>query len=196
MITRKTFWSIAVAVVFTGLVAGGAIGVVAGRVEGEPYVRPVWAEVFETPEQMAAAVDLVVVGRPVTVEPGRVAVSENGEDSLPFQLVEFEVLRPVKGASGGETLFVERVAESGGDTPSIFADLDGGPFEIGGRYLLFLKRQPDSQYFYQVNHQGRYRVSHGRLLTAAPSDPVTSALAGKTLDQALVLLNPGNTPGG
>ena len=195
MISRKTFWTVAVALALAGLVAGAWIGLAVKAVDDEPHLAAVWAETFETPRQMRQAVDVVVVARPVAVHAGRVAVSENGEDELPFELVELEALRPVKGvAARGETLFLERARFERDGTSTAVLGGDGGPFEIGERYLLFLKRQPDSGYYYQVNPQGRFHLSRGRLETAVPEDPVAAALAGKTLAEALTLLNAKGDP--
>lgn len=193
--SRKTFWTAAAALALGGLTAGTWIGFAVMGPDEDPYLAAVWAETFETPRQMDDSVDAVVVARPVAVHPGRVAVSENGEDELPFELVELEILRPVKGvAARGETLLLERARFEHEGAPTIVLDGDGGPFEIGERYLLFLKRQPDSMYYYQVNPQGRFRLSQGRLQTAVPEDPVASSLAGKTLVEALALLTKGESP--
>jgi hypothetical protein len=109
----------------------------------------VWKEVYKTPDQLIAGVDKIVLAEAVGVTPSRVAFSENSEDELPFELVAFRVSNPVKAAKDDETVYVER---------AVGIDVDGGDFETGKSYLLFLKQQEQGPYFYQVNDQGRYNV--------------------------------------
>jgi hypothetical protein len=184
MPSRKTFWILTPAVAVLGLASGA---VIADRVIHEPHVKTqaAWVEIYRSPSQMSRRVDVVVVAKAVGVEPGRVAYSDNGEDALPYQVFEFEPVNSVKGLRGDRNLFVER---AGGDSPdgsNVYLDADGGPFEIGQTYLLFLKRQPDGPYFYQVNNQGRYRVANDRLQAVEKGDAVTDTLDGRTLREGL-----------
>jgi hypothetical protein len=115
-------------------------------------------------------------------------VSANGEDVLPYEIYEFEVVRGAKGAGRGERVFVER---AGGITPNgetVSLNVDGGAFELGKPYVLFLKQQEDGPNFYQVNHQGRYTVAKGRLWSVAPDDAVGAFFEGRSVNEAFGLV--------
>ena len=183
---RKQVWIGTVAV----LVAGAAVGFVVAQdvVHGPRQLsNAAWERVFDSPRGLARGVDAVVLARAVDVRPGRIAYSDNGEDALPFQLVEFEVQRAVKGAREGQRVVVER---AGGMDPagySVYLDADGGDFEVGRDYMLFLKRQPEGDVFYQVSHQARYEVKAGRLAGVDPADTVVARFHGRTLDEGFAL---------
>jgi hypothetical protein len=180
MISRKTFWSVAVAVA----VVGAASGVLMGNAFAPtPPSHAAWKDVFEAAPQLSRGVDSIVVAKAVGVEPGRVAYSDNGKDALPYQVYEFEVVNGVKGAQKGERVFVER---AGG--PGIVIDVDGGPYELGATYMLFLNKQTDGPYHYQVNHQGRYLISDMTLYGVDPSDPVISFFEGRPLSEGIGLV--------
>lgn len=192
MRTRKTFWTITAAVAVFGLTFGAWAGFELAH-QPRPLTATAWAVEYEGPQAMARGVDTIVIAKPLSVSPGRVATSANGEDHLPFEIVELEVVSALKGAARGETLLLERV---GGDDPtghSVYLDADGGPLALGQQYLLFLKRQPDSPYFFQVNDQARYAVTDGQLVPPErvdPDDPVVERLSGLSLSQANDLLLP------
>ncbi len=118
----------------------------------------VWKEVYSTPDQLIAGVDAIVLAEAVSVAPSRVAYSDNSRDALPFELVTFRVSNPVKGAKSEQLVYVERAGGVDAKGQPITVDFDGGNFEIGKSYLLFLKQQEEGPYFYQVNDQGRYDV--------------------------------------
>ncbi len=124
----------------------------------KPNSAAVWKEVYSTPDQLIAGVDLIMLAEAVSVTPSRIAFSENSEDELPFELVAFRVSNPVKGAKSEELVYVERAGGFDAKGQPITIDIDGGNFEIGKSYLLFLKQQEEGPYFYQVNDQGRYDV--------------------------------------
>jgi hypothetical protein len=128
-------------------------------------------------------VDAVVLAQAMDAQPGRVAKSDNGGDELPFELVGFEVLRALKGANDFDRVVVERAGGAGYEGKSVFLDADGGPFEIGGIYLLFLKRQSGTDYYYQVNHQGRYELVADRFEAVDPGDPVARYFDGVSLEE-------------
>jgi len=109
---------------------------------------------------------------------GRLAQSEDASDTLPFQLVSFTVEHGFKGARAGDSLTVERVGGSA-DGESVYFDGDGGEFEPGGSYLLFLNRQDDGSYLYQVNDEGRYHVEGGRLKAVRADGRVAATLHGR-----------------
>jgi len=184
MISRKSFWLGTLAVVVAGLVAGVAIG---DRLVHQPhhYAEAAWAEVFSSTAGLAHGVDTIVLAQALDTRPGRVAYSDNGEDTLPFQVTELEVIRPMKGAREYDHIFVERAGGIDPEGQQVILDADGGPFEQGRIYLLFLKRQPGSNYFYQVNDQGRYTARGAHFLAVNPDDPVATTLHGQTVEQAV-----------
>ena len=190
MLSRKTFWTMTLAVVVLGVAGGALIG---DSLIHRTVVtsEAAWVEVYRTPAEMAARADAIVLAKAVSVSPSRVAFSENGEDSLPFELVEFEVTRPVKGLAGASRVFVER---AGGD--SVYIDADGGPFEVGQDYLLFLKRQGEGDIFYQANNQARFRLANGRLQSLEKDDAVVDALQGRTLTEGLRIVGLRQGPAG
>jgi hypothetical protein len=180
MISRKAFWSIALAVAVMGAGAGILVGNAFGP---QAPANAAWKEVFEAPSQLARGVDSIVLAKAVGVEPGRVAKSDDGKDFLSHQIYEFEVVRGMKGIASGERVFVER---AGG--PGIVLDVDGGNYEMGATYLLFLNQQGDGPYHFQVNHQGRYLVDRGKLYGVDPTDSVSAFFEGRPLSESLSLV--------
>lgn len=169
MISRKLFWSLTLALAVLGFAAGSLVGDV-------PEVRrseAVWQEVFQTPSEMIRSVDSIVLARMIEARAGRVAGS--AEDALQFEVVELEALRGFKGAADGDRVLVERAR----------LDVDGGAFEPGATYLLFLRQQEDGPYFHQVNHQGRFLVVKDRLWASAPEDAVAGFFEGRPVRQGL-----------
>ena len=169
MISRKLFWSLTLVLAVFGLTAGSLVGDV-------PAVRrseAVWKEVFGTPSEMVRNVDSIVLARMIEARAGRVAGSAGGE--LQFEVVELEVVRGLKGAAAGDRVLVERAR----------LDFDGGVFEPGATYLLFLRQQEDGPYFYQVNHQGRFLVVEDRLWASAPEDAVAGFFEGRPVSHGL-----------
>lgn len=183
MISRNTFRIMSLALAVSGLAIGAWAGLALAH-QGRHLTATAWAEEFTTPAGLARSVDVIALVRPVAVAPGRVATSTNGEDVLPFHLVEMEILEGLKGAAAGESLLVER---AGGVDPSghhVFLDADGGDFVLEESYLVFLKRQPDSAYYYQVNDQGRYLVTAAGLQAVDPHDVVAARFHGRSLAEA------------
>lgn len=184
MISRKKFLFGTVAVVALGLVAGVAIG---DRLvhPTKHYADAAWVDVFDTPKALARGVDTIVLAQALETRPGRTAVSDNGEDVLPFQVTELEVVHAVRGASEGDRVLVER---AGGVTPdgrTVVIDADGGPFEEGRLYLLFLNRQKGGEHYFQVSDQGRYTARQDHLMAVSPDDPVAAAFHGETIEQGV-----------
>ena len=62
------------------------------------------------------------------------------------------------------------------------------------QYLLFLKKQEDGPYYYQVNHQGRYLVAGDRLWAADPEDSVAKAFEGAPVSRVIGELRSGGAP--
>jgi hypothetical protein len=187
--TRRTFWTYTLIIAICGLSVSAAFG---WRHHGQPPQQPRvsahWKEHFDGIGQMVKASDAVVLARADSVAPGRVAFSSNNEDSLAFEVVNFTVLRGMKGERTGETVSVERVSSTQDGTVAYF-NFDGGDFEVGGTYLLFLKKQEDGgPYYYQVNDQGRFHEEGGRLVAASPDDPVAAQLHGRQVSEGLDLV--------
>lgn len=185
MISRKTFWSVALAIAVVGAASGM---LVANSLAPAPSAHAAWKDVFEAPSQLSRSVDSIVVAKAVAVEPGRVAYSDGGKDFLPYQVFEFEVVNGVKGAEKGQRLFVERAGGVGPGGENIVLDVDGGPFELGASYMLFLNKQDDGPYYYQVNHQGRYLISEKTLYGVDPNDQVVSFFEGRPVSEGIGLI--------
>jgi hypothetical protein len=174
MQSRKLFWAVSLVLAAAGF-AGGSL---ASHQTSTEAGKVVWKEVYASPAEMAKRVDAVVLARVTGTRPGRVVWSENGEDALPFQVVELSVVEGLRGAAKAERILLERVGGMAPDGRAIALSYDGGAFEFGATYLLFLKKQGNGPYFYQVNLQGRYLVTGGRLWASDPSDPVAKAFEG------------------
>jgi len=153
----------------------------------KPNSAAVWKEVYSTPDQLVAGVDAIVLAEAVSVAPSRMARSENSRDELPFELVTFRVSNPIKGAKGEHLVYVERAGGFDSKGRPIQIDFDGGNFEIGKSYLLFLKQQEEGPYFYQVNDQGRYNVIGDDLKAVGndENDRVKDFFKNKTVGEGL-----------
>jgi hypothetical protein len=186
--TRRTFWTYTLIIALCGLSVSAALGWRHHRQPGEVRTAASWKEHFEGIGQMVKASDAVVLARADSVAPGRVAYSSNGEDSLAFEVVNFTVTRGMKGERTGSTVSVERVSSTQGDNIAYF-NFDGGNFEVGGTYLLFLKRQEDGgPYYYQINDQGRFHEEGGQLRAVEPGDPVASIFHGRSVKEGKALV--------
>ncbi len=181
MRSNKIFWAMSLVLAVAGFTGGSLISHETSTMEG----KAVWKEVYGSPAEMAARVDAVVLARVAGTQPGRVVWSEGGEDALPFQLVELDVLQGIKGAAKAERILLERVGGTAPDGRAVDLSYDGGAFEYGATYLLFLKKQEDGPYFYQVNHQGRYLVAGDRLWAADPEDSVAKAFEGAPVSRVV-----------
>lgn len=183
MKSHKSFRFALLAVIAVGLLAGA---VVADRIIHRPvqYAQAAWAEHFQSPVGLARGVDTIVLAQVLDVAPSRVATSDKGEGPLPFQTIELEVLHGLKGAAAGDRLLVER---AGGTLKghSVEITADGGAFVPGDVYMLFLKKQSDGPYHYQVNAQGRYHLEGKHFIAADPDDAVATSLHGATMEEGL-----------
>jgi len=159
MISKMKFWSVASGLAIVGLVASSAVTARYSN-PGEPRSDAAWAFVAENPRMLVQHAHAIVVAEALATYPGRVATSDNGEDLLPFQIVELRVRKALKGSFPDGRVYVER---AGGTEPGTGIrhdiDIDGGEFEVGRTYLLFLNEQPDDTgLYYQINDQGRYSL--------------------------------------
>lgn len=191
MITRKSFVTLTLAIAALGLAASAALAWHLHATEARPskLSHAAWKVEFGAPSELPRGVDLVLVGTALSTREGRVAFSENGEDSLPFEEVTFDVVRGLKGIESGETVVVERAGGIDYEGHHVILDSDGGPFEIGLTYLLFLKKQEEGPFYYQVNDQGRYKIEGNRLIAVAHEDPVAGFFHGKSLGEAIGLID-------
>lgn len=187
MRSSKLFWAVSLVLAAVGFTGGSLVSHETATEAG----KAVWKEVYASPGEMAGQVDAIVLARVIATRPGRVVWSENGEDALPFQVVELDVLQGIKGAAKAERISVERVGGTAPDGRAVDLSYDGGAFEHGATYLLFLRKQEDGPYHYQVNHQGRYLVAGDRLWAADPEDSVAKAFEGAPVSRVLGELRPG-----
>ena len=190
MRSNKLFWIVSLVLAVAGFTGGSLVSHETSTEAG----KAVWKEVYKSPAEMAARVDASVLARVTATRPGRVVWSENGEDALPFQIVELDVLRGIKGTAKAERIFLERVGGMAPDGRAVDLSYDGGAFEHGATYLLFLKKQEDGPYYYQVNHQGRYLVAGDRLWAADPEDSVAKAFEGAPVSRVIGELRSGGAP--
>jgi hypothetical protein len=139
-----------------------------------------WKDVYRTPGGLVAGADLIVIADHMRAEPGRV-VGE-GEDATLFTNNTFVVESTLKGVHEELTLKLEQTGGIAADG-QVFNINDGGPYEPGSRYLLFLKSTGDGSY-YLISHQARYRIDEGEVLEGVdPTDRVVSRLHKLTLDR-------------
>jgi len=146
-----------------------------------------WKQVYSTADGLIDGVDTIVMAEAVSILPSRIAVSDGSRDELPFELVAFRVSSPFKDASKDGLIYVERVGGLDSKGRPINIDYDGGSFAIGKSYLLFLKRQEDGPFYYQVNDQGRYDVIDNELIPVGETegDEVKEFFKSRTSNEAL-----------
>jgi len=182
---KSTFLLSAAAAVVVALASERAV---TRTLDGPPAAarqHALWAYHPQDPAQMARDVDAVVVATLAGVRPGRTASASSGAGSLSFELDEFMVEESIKGSAGGETLFLERVAALPGE---LFPEHDGGAYDKGRRYLLFLRKQSTTTLFYLVHPEGRYTVGDDGLVTPAAEGAVAQRLSGQPLKDVVALL--------
>ena len=187
--TRKTFLTYTVIVALCGLSLSAAFGWRHHRQPVEPYAAASWKQHFKDAKELVKGSDAVVVARADSVAPGRVAYSSDGQDSLAFEVVNFTVVDGLKGEKDGSMVSVERVSSTTPDGNVAYFNFDGGNFEVGGTYLLFLKQQEDGgPFYYQINDQGRFHEEGGQLRAVEPGDPVAALFHGRSVKEAKALV--------
>lgn len=198
---RKNFLILTIFVALCGLSASAMFGL--KRHQDEKAQKPsrsksaaVWKEVYQNPEEMVKRVDRIVLAQAIDRTPGRIAYSSNGEDVLPFEIVTFQVVNNIKGKKGDGIIYVERVGGVDHEGNQVYLDADGGDFEVGNSYLLFLKRQEDGPYYYQVNDQGRYQVEGGRFKAVDKNDPVSVFFQDRPVEEGLQMVIENRDKGG
>lgn len=187
---RKNFLILTVLVALCGLSVSAMLGL--KRHQDDKAQQPllskshaVWKEVYKNVDEMVKGADAIVLAQAIDRQPGRIAYSSNGEDALPFEVVSFRVIDNIKGKKDDAIISVERAGGVDPEGNQVYLDADGGSFEIGNSYLLFLKRQEDGPYFYQVNDQGRFHVEGGRLKGVDRDDDVTVTLHERSVEEGL-----------
>ena len=187
---RKNFLILTILVALCGLSVSAMLGL--KQHQDEKAQQPsrsksaaVWKEVYKTPDEMVKRVDRIVLAQAIDRQPGRIAYSSNGEDVLPFEVVSFRVVDNIKGKKGDGMVYVERVGGVDHEGNQVYLDADGGDFELGNSYLLFLKQQEDGPYYYQVNDQGRYQVEGGRLKGVNKDDEVSASFQDRSVEEGL-----------
>jgi len=139
-----------------------------------------WKNVYRTQSGLVMGADLIVFAEHVSAEPGRVV--GGGEDATPFTNNTFKIEKIVKGEYEGSELMVEQTGGIMADG-RIFNIDDGGPYEIGARYLLFLNSNEEGA-FYVINHQARYNVRGDELEGVDPTDRVVASFHRARFDEA------------
>jgi len=149
-------------------------------------MRAVWANDYKSLGQMARDADAVVVARVEETRPGRSVPRSDGSEPLPFTLAEMSVQTVARGRAP-ERITVE---QTGGEAEGrIFhVDGDGGLYAPGQSVVLFLKKQPDTDYYYLSSPQGRFDVVRGKLRAVNPDDPVSQALDLRGIREAVGLI--------
>ena len=187
---RKNFLILTILVALCGLSVSAMLG--SKQHQDEKAQQPsrsksaaVWKEVYKNSDEMVKRVDRIVLAQAIDRQPGRIAYSSNGEDLLPFEVVSFRVVDNIKGKKGDGMIYVERAGGVDNEGNQVYLDADGGDFEIGNSYLLFLKQQEDGPYYYQVNDQGRYQVEGGRLKGINKDDEVSMSFQDRTVEEGL-----------
>jgi hypothetical protein len=185
---RSTFLLAAIGVLTLGLAASWSIGGVLGSRTEQQRFNAAWKYRAVSVDQMARDVHAVAVARFKGARPGRVAYSSNHESSVSFELNQFVVERGIKGVPTGTKLVLERASALQDGRAPVFPDHDGGPFEVGGRYLLFLNKQSDANVYYQVNDEARYGVGSDDRLRTSARGKVAATLSGRSVSEASSLL--------
>ena len=177
---KSTFFVAAVAVIALAVASSfGALQLFHDHDDAKRF-HAAWKDTFVTPGMMMQSVDAIVVARHAGVSPGRVAFSSDPEDAVPFELNHFVVERGFKGVNAGTNITIERVGGVA-DGETVVLDADGGPYVPGELYVLFLKRQAESEYYYVVNDEGRFGLDREQRLLSVSEGAVASALQGMSV---------------
>jgi hypothetical protein len=157
--------------------------------KAEPKGRAAWLFKAHDLTELAAYADVIVIGKAGVSAPSRVAYADNGEDELPFEIVDVKVLTGLKGAQVGDTLVVERAGGVRSDGVKVEIEADGGDFVPEEQDLLFLRRQETGTgYHYIVNDQSRYKIRNGVLYALDEDEHVCEDLHGQTVDRAVSMI--------
>ncbi len=183
--TKKQFTTFASLAAALGVVVALlAVPMVRSHFISPPGLQASWAETFDNLGRMTFSSDAVVLATVAGSRPGRVVDTAGGQ--LPFTLVDLSVTRAIRGDVGG----LITVEQTGGDTleNAIYIHGAGGAYLPNQQVILFLKKQPETDYYCLINPQGRFSVEEGRLVAVTPEDPVAQVLNMKGVNEALGLI--------
>lgn len=187
MITKRTFLAVSAAVALLGL-SSSAVLVWHGHDRG-PRTQAAWLFRAANLPQLCQRADAIVLATAGESQFSRLATSDDGDDTLPFEMTTFQVVQSLRGPQVGEKIYVER---TGGwdpvDQTQVVIDADGGAYERGMTYLLFLMQDPTGAYYVQLNDQARYSLQGSKLEAVEHHDPVSELLHGQPLERGLALV--------
>jgi hypothetical protein len=155
----------------------------------DQVTRSSWKDIYDSPQALLKGVDAVALVHLIGSEPGRIAPGDNGGSPVAYLLDHFAVDQAVKGTiAPGDSVTVEQTAEQHDDGSVVGIDSDGGPYDLGKQYLVFLKKQPGTDRYYVVSFQGRYNIENERLVGVHADDPVVTKLQSKRLADVMQTL--------
>ena len=94
---RRRFWLLAVVFVGTGVVTGAFVGRLLSPCHNDVRMAAMWAHNYPSLGEMRSAVDVVVLATLAGSRPGRTIRTSNGQNVLPFTLVDPEVEEVIQG---------------------------------------------------------------------------------------------------
>jgi hypothetical protein len=184
----KKLQSISASVLVIAL--GAAAAVVAAPLfhsHGDPSVElsPMWANPYQSLGEMTQDADAVVLAQVARTGPSRLLWTSNGNNPLPFTMIDLDVEEVVHG-SAPDVVLVEQTGGVVGDR-TIYVDGDQA-YSTGDRVLLFLKASDQPDVYYVSHPKGRFEVDSAGTLMAVTPDPVSLQLDGLTLGEAKGLI--------
>lgn len=136
-----------------------------------------------TVPDMVRTADLVAVVTALQSSLGRAVVTEH--QSLQFEFVDFRIDELLKGEFTAVT--IERLADVQNGRPVILP-IDGGSFAPGTRHLVFLRKQPDSPFYYLLNDEARFSLTSEQRLLSDGQGNVATRLRSLSLAAATNLI--------
>ncbi len=184
----RRFWLFAAVFAGSGVVMGAIIGPMLSPSPSGIRMAAMWANSYSSLEEMRGAVDAVVLATVIRTYPGRTVLTSNGENVLPFTLVDLRVNEVLRGEVPAEIT----LEQTGGERDGLvyFAD-DGGDYQVGAEQLLFLNRQPDTDYYYLASPQGRFHVNAGIMTAAVIDEPLAAELSHRDVASVRGIIRPG-----
>jgi hypothetical protein len=176
--SRGRFWLLAAVFAGGGVVTGAIVGPMLSSPPNSVHMAAMWANNYSSLGEMRGSVDAVVMTTVLRTRPGRTVMTSFGKNVLPFTLVDLRIDEVLRG-DVPKRITLE---QTGGarDGLAYFAN-DGGDYEVGSKQLLFLNRQPDTNYFYLASPQGRFHVHADRLTAAVLDEPLAVEISGRNV---------------
>ncbi len=178
--SRKRFFLSAVVLAGGGVVMGAVVAPMLSPPPTSDGIRmaPMWANSYSSLDEMRRSVDAVVLTTVIGTRPGRTVRTSFGKNILPFTLVDLRVDEVLRGNAPARIT----LEQTGGarDGLAYFAS-DGGSYDIGTQQLLFLKQQPDTDYYYLASPQGRFHVHAGVLTAAVADEPLAAQISNRNM---------------